>query len=213
MTRSATELVEAVRLELAPGNDDNLLVPRIAAGEVPLEVLAALAAEEELIVTSDWRSFLTLAAQSDDLDGRAFFTGLAQGEGLVLPLLADFAQACGPLEDYRPKPGCQAYPAYLAWLALNGQPLDALLAILVNFTAWGGYCATIAAALREHYGFSSEACAFFDFFATPVPEMEEQALAALQAGLDAGWEPDAAIGYGRLLQGYELMFWNTLAAS
>jgi hypothetical protein len=28
-----------------------------------------------------------------------------------------------------------------------------------------------------------------------------------------GWEPDAAIGYGRLLQGYELMFWNTLAAS
>lgn len=36
--------------------------------------------------------------------------------------------------------------------------------------------------------------------------MEEQAL-------DANWEPDAAIGYGRLLQGYELMLWNTLAAS
>jgi hypothetical protein len=79
---------------------------------------------------------------------------------------------------------------------VHGQPLDALLAILVDFTAWSGYCATIAAALREHYGFSAQACAFFGFFATPVPEME-----------------DAAIGYGRLLQGYELMFWNTLAAS
>jgi hypothetical protein len=209
MTRSATELVEALRRDLDPG--ENVLVERISRGETPLEVLAALAAEELLIVASDWRTFLTLAAQSDDPDARAFFTGLATGEGLVLPLLHDFADACPPLPDHRPQPGCQAYPAYLAWFTLNAEPLDALLAILVNFTAWGGYCATIAAALREHYGFSDEACAFFDFFAEPTPELERQALSALQTGLDDGWEPDAAIGYGRLLQGFELMFWNALA--
>lgn len=209
MTRSATELVETVRRDLEPG--ENALVERISRGEAPLEVLAALAAEELLVVASDWRTFLTLAAQSDDPDARAFFTGLATGEGLVLPLLRDFADACPPLPDYRPKPGCQGYPAYLAWFTLNAEPLDALLAVLVNFTAWGGYCAAIAAALREHYGFSDEACAFFDFFVEPTPELERQAVAALQTGLDRGWEPAAAIGYGRLLQGFELLFWNSLA--
>lgn len=210
MTGSATELVERLRRELEPG--ENVLVERLSRGEASLEALSALAAEELLVVASDWRSFLTLAARSDDLDARAFFTGLATGEGLVLPLLHAFADACPPLPDYRPKPGGQGYPAYLAWLTLNADPLDALLAVLVNFTAWGGYCATIAAALREHYGFSDQACAFFDFFATPAPEMERQALAAVQSGLDRGWEPDTAVGYGRLLQGFELLFWDTLAA-
>jgi hypothetical protein len=53
---------------------------------------------------------------------------------------------------------------------------------------------------------------FFDFFGTPSPELEEQAVAAVQAAMDAGRlsEKDART-HARLFQSYELDFWNTLA--
>jgi hypothetical protein len=64
--------------------------------------------------------------------------------------------------------------------------------------------------MREHYGFDDEACGFFDFFATPLPD--DEAVAVVQAGLDAGaLDQEAARRYARLFQSYELMFWNTLA--
>ncbi len=40
--------------------------------------------------------------------------------------------------SYEPLPGCQAYPAYVAWLALNASPADVVLALTANFSAWGG---------------------------------------------------------------------------
>jgi hypothetical protein len=214
MTRSATDLLEEIQRELAPGEGENRFVPLVEAGTAPLSAIGALAAEEQRIVTSDWRSFLTLAARSPEPAARGFFTALATGESLALPMLSPLAQAAGlddaALRAYQPRPGCQAYPSFLAWLALNAEPAAAILAILANFAAWGEYCAAIGAALRKHYGFGDEACGFFDFFATPVPELTEQALTAVQAGLDTGVALDAARDHGRLLQGYELMFWNSL---
>ncbi|MBB4965241.1 hypothetical protein F4559_002600 [Saccharothrix violaceirubra] len=182
-----------------------------------METLRAFAAEEFHIVRSDWRAFLALAAQSNVQAQREFFSTVASGEGLALAKLRDFAAATGLSDDdlatYRPLPGCQSYPAYVAWLTLNGDPHDALLAILANFAEWGGYCAAIAKALREHYGFDAEGTAFFDFFAEPAPELDALGLRALDDVLATGWTPDRAIGYARLLHAYELSFWNTLAHS
>lgn len=209
----AAELLDQARRQLAHGADENQLMPLVAAGKAPPAALAALAAEQQHIIVSDWRAFLWLAARSASPAAGEFFTGLAAGENLVLPMLAAYAQACGldaaALEAYEPLPGCQAYPAYVSWLALNADPIDVVLALTVNFAAWGGYCGTLAQALRTHYGFSDQACAFFDFFATPAPDLERQALATLEAGSPT----PKAFRYGRLLQSYELMFWNTLAAS
>jgi hypothetical protein len=216
MTGSAAALLAEARAALAPAEGDNRLVPLIASGEAPRSVFATIAAEESRIVRSDWRSFLTLAARCDEQNARELFGGLAAGEGLALAKVGTLATACGldqaALTAYQPKPGCQAYPSYLAWLALFGEPSDVVVALIANFAAWGDYCATIATAMREHYGFDDEACGFFDFFATPVPEMQAQAEAALQAGLDsARHTPTEASMYGRLFQSYELLFWNTLA--
>jgi hypothetical protein len=212
MTRSAPDVVDTIRRELAPDESANRFVPLVEQGKAPRSALGALAAEEMRIVASDWRSFLTLAARSPEPAARGFFTGLATGESLALPMLTPLAAAAGfDTASYEPRPGCQAYPSFVAWLALNAEPAAAVVAILANFAAWGQYCGTIAAALRKHYGFDDEACGFFDFFATPVPELEEQAMAAVQAGLDNGVDLDAAQDHGRLLQSYELMFWNTLA--
>jgi hypothetical protein len=217
MTRSARDLLTAARTELAPAESVNRLVPLIAAGKAPRSVFATIAAEEHRIVRSDWRSFLTLAGRSTEQSAREFFAGLAQGEGLALAKLTALADATGlddaALRAYPPMAGAQAYPAYLAWLALNGEPADVVIALIANFAAWGNYCAIIGQAMREHYGFADEACGFFDFFATPVPEIEEQAVAAVQAGIDTGRQTDEAFTYGRLFQSYELLFWNTIADS
>ncbi|GHH11944.1 transcriptional regulator [Streptomyces lanatus] len=193
---------------------DNPLVPLIAAGEAGLDTLAALALEQSRVIPADRRSFLNLAqrATSAAPASAAFFTLLAEGEVLAAERLGAFADACGVTRvqaaAYEPLPGCQAYPAYVAWLALNASPAEAVLALTANFSTWGGYCATIAEALRRHYGFTDEACAFFDFFAEPSPELDRRAQAALDES-----EPDRsrAHGYGRMLQAYEDQFWATLA--
>ncbi|HEX3779411.1 MAG TPA: transcriptional regulator [Pseudonocardiaceae bacterium] len=215
MTDPARDLLASARKALAPAENDNRLVPLIASGRAPRSVFATIAAEESRIVRSDWRSFLTIAARCTEPISRELFAGLAGGEALALTKLDTLIAATGlddaALRAYPPKAGCQAYPAYLAWLCMFGEPADVVVALIANFAAWGNYCATIATAMREHYGFDEEACGFFDFFATPVPETEEQAVAALQAGIDAGRGSEEAFTYGRLFQSYELMFWNTIA--
>ena len=215
MTASARELLETARKDLAPGEHENRLVPLIADGKASRKALAALAAEQHRIIVSDWRSFLVLASRCENPAAGAFFSGLAAGEGQALDNLGKFAKAAGldeqALRDYKPLAGCQAYPSYLAWLALNGEPTDVTLAVVANFAAWGNYCAAVATGLRTHYGFDDEGCSFFDFFAAPAPDGDEPAIAIVQAGLDAGRGTDAAFEYGRLIQSYELMFWNTLA--
>jgi hypothetical protein len=215
MTVSARELLQIAREELAPGEHENRLVPLIAQGAASRDALAALAAEQHRIIASDWRSFLVLASRSGDPNAGGFFLDLAQGELLALEKLAQFAAACGlgeqDLRDYKPRAGCQAYPSYLAWLALNGEPSDVVLAVVANFSAWGSYCKTVAQALRVHYGFDDAGCAFFDFFGAPPGTSDEPALAVVQDGLDVGRGTGKVLEYGRLLQSYELMFWNTLA--
>jgi hypothetical protein len=209
------QIFDAFQTELAPQEDDNALVPLLTSGNASLAAIGALAAEQMLIIPSDRRSFFTLAARADaHSPAGEFFAGLGAGENAALATLPALAAAAGmdaaAVSGYRPMPRCQAYPAYLAWLALNAEPVHAALALLANFAAWGRYCAEVAQALREKYGFDDEACAFFDFFAAPVPGAQEQALAVAQEALDKGGF-ETALGYGRLVQSYELMFWNALA--
>jgi hypothetical protein len=216
MPRTARELLETTTAELAPDPQANPLVPLIAQGTADRAALAALALEQQWVIPADRHAFLYLAERAaGDPPVVDFFRMLAAGETLAGERLAAFAGACGVDEartaGYEPLAGCQAYPAYVAWLALNASPADVVLAITANFSAWGGYCATIAKALRHHYGFTDQACAFFDFFAQPAPESAEKATAAVQAALDTGrLDQNLAHKYGRLLQSYEGMFWSTL---
>ena len=211
---SQRELVVATTRDgLAIADGANRLVPMIADGSAPRAALAALGLEQFRIIPSDWRSFLTLASRSVDPAAGSFFAELAAGELDALDELRAFLAACGvddaTARDHRPRPGCQAYPAYMAWLALNAEPADALLAVVANFAAFGKACASVAQALRAHYAFDDDGAAFFDLFGTPQPD--DPAVAALQAARDAGRVTGAGPEYGRLLQAYELMFWNTLA--
>jgi hypothetical protein len=216
MTRTAGELLESTTGELAPDPHANRLLPVITRGAARPSTLAALALEQRHVIAADRRAFLHLAGRSaGEPASAAFFELLAEGEALAQERLGAYAAACGADETsgaaYEPLADCQAYPAYVAWLALNASPSDVVLALSANFAAWGGYCAAIAEALRHHHGFDDEACAFFDFFAEPAPELERRASAAVQEGIDAGRiDEDRALRHGRLLQGCEARFWHAL---
>jgi hypothetical protein len=216
MARTARQLLETTTGKLAPDPGANRLVPLLARGAAHRDTLAALALEQRWVIPADRRAFEYLAHRTaGSPDTAAYFTALAEGEAIAAEKLEGFAAACGVGEEravkHAPLPGCQAYPAYIAWLAVNGSPAETVLALHANFSAWGGYCATVATALRRHYGFTDEGCAFFDFFAAPAPELDLRAIAAVQEGLAAGGlNQDLTQRYGRLLQSYEAMFWRSL---
>lgn len=203
----ATELLAVVRAELAPVEHrlaGHRYLAELEAGRVPPESLRAFAGEQRAIIASDRTSFEHLAQRFPRPPAVDFFREMAAGEGEALRLLERFAAAVGLADRYAPLPGCQAYPAYVAWLALNGSPADVALAFLANFESWGLSCARMRDALQRVYG--ADAVAFFDFFAEPPAGFEERALALVATG-----EPASARQAARLLQAYELLYWDTIA--
>jgi TENA/THI-4/PQQC family len=203
----AAELLAVVRAELAPVEArlaEHRYLAELEAGRVPPESLRAFAGEQRAITASDRRGFEHLALRFPQPPAGDFFRDMATGEAEALRLLEPFAAAVELGADYEPLAGCQAYPAYVAWLALNGSPAEVALAFLANLETWGRSCARMRDALRPRYG--ADAVAFFDFFATPPAGFEERALALIATG-----EPASARRAARLLQAYELLFWDTLA--
>ena len=218
-TGAAAALVDEVRDELAPIEEklaSHPFVSALAAGEVPHASLERFAGEQHWIISSDRRSFAHLTARYSDSAAGELFLSLTQGEGTALGHLGGFARWLGldpaRLGEYEPTPGAHAYTAYVSWLALNGSATDVAVAFLANLAAWGANCGRAAAALRSRYGADDAAVAFFDYFATPAPGFGEQALAVIEAGLRAGDSPAHARTAARLLQAYELMFWDTMVA-
>jgi thiaminase len=216
---AAHELLDQARAELTEVERSIREHPFLAAlesGQSPRSALEALAGEQDRVIASDRRSFAQLAARFPHDPAGAFFLSMAEGEGLALGLLQDFASALGVdqawLAAYEPHPDCQSYPAFVAWLALNGTSTDVALAFLANLADWGANCARVADALRQRYGLNEAAVAFFTFFASPPPGFEQRALTVIDAGLAAGDDPAQARRATRLLQAYELRFWDGIAA-
>jgi thiaminase len=215
---SADKLLESARAELAGAETairGHRYLELLSAGDVPTERLRDIAGEQRHVIASDQRSFAQLAARFTAPPAGGWFLSMAQGEAEALLLLEGYDTWLGLdeewLRSYEPDPRAQAYPAFVAWLALNGSIAAVSLAFLANLAAWGENCGRVAAALRERYGAGDEAAAFFEYFAAPPPGFQEGTLAVVQAGLDGGDDPVAARRAARLLQSYELLFWDALA--
>ncbi|MDP3768784.1 MAG: transcriptional regulator, partial [Dehalococcoidia bacterium] len=76
--------------------------------------------------------------------------------------------------------------------------------------AWGANCGRMSKALRVKYGLGPDGIAFFDLFATPAPEFEESSLRVIQGGLNRGLDPRPMARAARLIQAYELLYWDAL---
>jgi thiaminase len=213
----ARQLMDRTRAQLKSVEDQLFGHPYLAAveeGRLPQQKFRLFAGEQYYIMHSDLRSIALLINRQAHLPSRDYFLSVLQGEATAKGALLAFARALqmgeGDLRAHEPLPGCQTYPAYVAWLALYGSDADFAAAFLVNLPAWGSSCRRMSAALKAKYGLSAEDVLFFDLFASPAPEFEEDSLRVIQDGLDRGLDPQAIARAARLVQAYELMYWDTL---
>jgi len=186
----------------------------LEAGRIPENQFQLFAGQQYHIISSDLRAMALLIAKAESLETREFFWGGLQGERAALEALRTFATAIGmgaeDLTAVDPIPGAFAYSAFVAWLALFGSTAEFAAAFLVNLEAWGGNCARMSRDLKARYGLQEADVTFFDLFASPPPGFQERALRVIQEGLDRGVAPRAVERAARLLQGYELLYWDTL---
>ncbi|MFQ5852344.1 MAG: hypothetical protein ACE5JU_17405 [Candidatus Binatia bacterium] len=213
----ASALIDKIRRDLEKVNEQLLRHPYIQSiekGQIRKEKLRLFAGEQYTIISSDLRSVAHLVTRFGASPSRDFFLGILQGEKAAFDGLFVFARALGmnetDLRVYEPQPGAHAYTGYMAWLSLYGSDAQIAAAYLVNFPAWGHHCGRMSRYLKERLGLSPEEARFFDLFATVPPSFETQALAVIQHGLECGEDPRLVTRVARLLQGYELMYWDTL---
>ena len=156
-----------------------------------------------------------MAQRWDTPNGSHFFGDLASGETLALPLLIDFGTNVGldkqDLAAYEPRPKSQTYPSRVAWIAANADRASAAASFLVNFGVFGENMAHMRDALINVYGFASEEIEFFIFFAESIPGFEDDAIEVIVVGLLQGACPRDVRRSARLLQAYELDFWQAAA--
>lgn len=215
----ARDLIDEIRAELKLLEGDIIGHRYLAAienGRVSREALAVFAVQQNYIIASDLRSIAQSIARHGDLPSRAYLLNVLQGENSALEELGKFAQALGiTAETMRasdPIPAAFAYSAFLAWLTMYGSDAELAGALSLNFAAWGSNCGRMSAALKTMYGLNPEAVSFFDLFAN-LPPAGDAALKVIEGGLDRGVSAQAITRAARMLQGYELMYWDAMAAS
>ncbi|MFQ5879883.1 MAG: transcriptional regulator [Dehalococcoidia bacterium] len=214
---AARQLIEEIRHDLRPVAErlqTHPYVQALAEGRIARQRLRLFAGEQYHITGSDLRSLALLAARYGGSPSGDFFLGALKGEEEARRALLAFSAALGLTEGelaaYEPRPDAQAYAAYVAWLALYAADAAVAAAFLVNFPAWGANCGRMARALKEKYGLVETALAFFQMFAEPSAEFEEAALAIVAHGLQRGVAAGEVRRAARLLQAYELMFWDAV---
>jgi hypothetical protein len=217
MTMDAQLLCAGIRRDLADVEErikGNSWLTELVAGRLSTGGLRAFAGEQLQIIPSDVRSFEVLSERFAADPAQGYLAGMVAGERAALLALDAFATAvglAGPARaGYEPLPGCQVYPSYVARLARDGTPAEVAGAFVVNLEAWGTCCARMADALSSTYQLTPPACTFFAHFAGPTTELERISLEVIDAGLAEGVEPARIARAARLLQAYELLFWDSL---
>ncbi len=150
------------------------------------------------------------------------FQFLLGGEVYASKLLLDHAKSVGfeggeeGLQGFPVTARGQAYPSYWARLALAGKRGAGAAACAVNFPAWGKMCSELSESLqsRPEYGYAamgkeeaSSALAFIDFFGTPIENLDEMAARVMMEEKVSYADVVTAV---RLLQEYEILFWDSL---
>jgi thiaminase len=213
----AKTLLNEIGKELQSVTEQLLRHPYVQAleeGKIGRENLLLFAGAQYNIIASDLKSAAYLVSRFGSAPSRDFFLGILQGERAAWDALLTFAHALGSsetqLREHEPLHGAHAYTCYMAWLALYASDAEIAAAYLVNFPAWGQNCGRLSRILKERFGLEEKEVVFFDLFASTPATFEENALSIIQQGLDRGTEPRLIQRAARLLQAYELMYWDTL---
>jgi len=211
--------VEQIRSDLTPLEEkvlDHNYLKALEEGRLQRDQLKVFVGQQHHIISSDLRSIALILARQGMLPSRRFLMIVLQGEAAALDALHAFAGTLGlgvsDLEVLEPLPAAHAYCAFVAWLALYGSDAELAGAFLINFPAWGANCGRMRKALREKYDVAPSALVFFDLFSN-MPSFEQEALGIIQDALDRGLPARLVHRAARMLQSYELMFWDAMASA
>lgn len=216
------EVFQAIRDALEPIESkliDHPFLRKVERGEYSKRQLAILPKEEYYIVASDLLSSKHLLQRFESAPSGSFFKGLVENEEFAKNSIVKLAEAleCShdELDNHEPDPRCQAYPSYFARLALQGSEAEVLVAFASNFSVWWSACRRVAVALVKQHGVPEQATAFLNpFNEVPPPDapFDELTLDAMRRGLRQGVQPRQLVRVARIIQHYELWFWDALGA-
>ena len=218
MTTQAENLVRRIAADLSDVERALRAHPYARAfrgGTAPVEAIVPFLGHQYHVAHADVRSGALLVHRFDGGPAGGFCRGFLQGgfEALTeIPVMAEKAGLSeADLRAYEPGAAGFAYAAYVGLLAAHGTAAEVMCGFLVNLPAWGFNCGEIGQGLRENYGWPDRATAFVDAFAA-LPSFDDEALPVIQAGLDRGESPEHIARVARLIQSYERMFWDAMAA-
>eukprot|EP00435_Cladocopium_sp_Y103_P033796 s1144_g8.t1 len=187
-------------VEVAKRLTNHVVLAELRTGKLPKDqadlLLKTLLLEQYFVCNSDLR---TLKASCEKF-AHAFALGEHQKMCQLLGLSDE------QLEAHVPHHKCQAYPSYFCSILLHHSPVVAAAAFHVNFPAWGQMCGILRDSLLEHYGYQKEDLGFLDFFATPIPNLRELDQVFATGGEEVSYTQLRRSV--RLLQEYELLFWD-----
>lgn len=222
--KSAKEILASLRREpFSLETDEKLgnhrVVLEARAGTLPLKVVETFLCEQYHIVAADTRSMEHLVSRFEGNDViREYFKYFYEGEKLAHGKLLAMAQTMGlsdsNLENYEPQANAQGYPSYLCRLAHYGEAPQIAAAVAVNFPAFGQMCLALEDALKKNYKMQEEDLDFLRFFG--AGNLDEGAMKVIEAyhANDKGKlneiEYKDIRSAVRLLQAYEVMFWDSV---
>jgi len=209
----AKNLLDSVRRELAPLNElifSHPYLNDVEKGRLPLEKVKRFVEQQYYIVSHDVKSLAIMLsrAKGREVD---FFNLLLQGDIQALSNLIKMAGGLGlsieDLEAFDPSPESVAYTHYLAFLANYANAGEQALALVVNLPVWGSACGKLSKGLKTNYSLTDTS--FLEAFASTPEWIETQALEIIEPYLP---EHERRIRRAaKLIQGYELMFWNGIS--
>ena len=223
--KSAKEILASLRNEpFSVETEERLrshaVVQEASAGTLPLAVVERLLCEQYHIIASDTRSMEHLVARFNANEIiREYFQFFLTGEKIAVDKLLSMAKAMklsdSHLEGYEPRAEAQAYPSYLCRLVHYGEAPQIAAAIAVNFPAFGRMCSRLADALKKNYHMKEEDLEFLRFFGSG--NLDDGAIKAIEAyNAEADKGTFKKVHYSdikravRLLQAYEVMFWDSV---
>lgn len=186
------------------------------SGKVSSEALRAFPGHQYHMWQTLVRSAVQFVQRFGDRPYSGFFVSDLQAEiesrGGILDIASKLDMSEDDLRHYQPTADGFAFAAYFAWLSAYGTAGQIACGRAVNLAAWGHNCLHMSRALRAHYGFGEADTAFFDGFAN-LPAPADPALEIIQHDLDDGVPPDRIGWAARMIQSYEVKFWDAMAAA
>jgi thiaminase len=212
----AKALLKDIRSWLAPLNERIQNHPYIIDAEkraLPLEKIKAFSANQYYVVDGDVRSLALMLSRSTNSEELRFFEEMMKGDLEGLARLLRMAEALGlssqELENYSPIPEALAYSHYLCTLAQFASPGVQALALIANLPVWGSNCGRLSKTLRDQY--QIEETSFLDLFSASAEGIEAPALRIVDRYLPG--QEESMRRAARLIQAYELMFWDGIYKS